>query len=379
MKIASIVGARPQFVKAAPVSRAIREAAAAGRDIAEILVHTGQHYDGNMSDIFFEELGISAPDYNLGVGSASHGVQTGAMLAAIERVLEKERPDWVLIYGDTNSTLAGALAAAKMRLPIAHVEAGLRSYDRRMPEEINRIVADQLSTALFCPSRNAAANLRKEGIRDGVSIVGDVMAEALEYAVVRSMREAEEKPGSGEYGYVLATVHRAENTDDPARLRNILKALEAIGRIRPVVFPVHPRTKKMIAAAGWKPAAKGPEKSGARRAKTTAGAGIRFIDPVGYLEMARLESGAEMILTDSGGVQKEAYWLKVPCITLRDRTEWVETVASGWNVLAGTDTKKIIRAAENFTIPEKSAPLYGRGPKSAAPASRRIVDILLKS
>jgi len=384
MKITTIVGARPQFIKAAPVSRAIREAKKArGGKISEILVHTGQHYDDNMSAVFFKELGIPAPDYNLGIGSASHGAQTGAMLAAIERVLVRERPDWVMIYGDTNSTLAGALAAAKMHIPIAHVEAGLRSYDRRMPEEINRVVADQLSTALFCPSGVAAANLRKEGIRKGVYVVGDVMAEALDYAVAKAIRQEAADPsqfglaryGVGEYGYVLATVHRAENTDDPVRLKNILKALEAISRLRPVVFPVHPRTKKMIAAAGWK---SGANLAGRKRqpGKGGAGAGIRFIDPVGYLEMARLESGATMILTDSGGIQKEAYWLKVPCVTLRDRTEWVETVASGWNVLAGADAKKIVQAAENFTIPRKSGSLYGQGAKTAAPASRRIVEIL---
>jgi UDP-GlcNAc3NAcA epimerase len=379
MKIATVVGARPQFVKAAPVSRAIREATAGkargGRgDVGwrhtEILIHTGQHYDKNMSAVFFEELGIPAPDYDLGIGSASHGAQTGAMLAAIERILEREQPDWVLIYGDTNSTLAGALAAAKMHIPVAHVEAGLRSYDRRMPEEINRVVADQLSTLLFCPSRVAVENLRKEGIRKGVHVVGDVMAEALEYAVKRSReRETERRGGFGlsrlglvKRAYALATVHRAENTDDPARLKSILDALATIARKRPVVFPVHPRTKKMIAAAGFESGAGAP--------------GIRLIDPVGYLEMVRLESGAEMILTDSGGIQKEAHWLRVPCITLRDRTEWVETVASGWNVLAGADAKKIVRAAENFKRPKRSAPLYGRGSKLTALASKQIVRIL---
>ncbi|HNT33204.1 MAG: UDP-2,3-diacetamido-2,3-dideoxy-D-glucuronate 2-epimerase [Candidatus Aminicenantes bacterium ADurb.Bin147] len=374
MKIASIVGARPQFVKAAPVSRAIREAAAAGRDIAEILVHTGQHYDGNMSDIFFKELGIAAPDHHLGIGSASHGVQTGAMLAAVEQVLENERPDRVLIYGDTNSTLAGALAAAKLHIPAAHVEAGLRSYDRNMPEEINRVVADHLATLLFCPSRAAAANLRKEGIRAGVHVVGDVMAEALECAVAaagRREREGRRKFGLGrlgleEGGYALATIHRAENTDDPARLKNILDALAEVARRRPVIFPVHPRTRKRIAAAGWKPAVR-------------AASGIRFIDPLGPLEMARLESGAAMILTDSGGVQKEACWLKVPCVTLRDRTEWGETVASGWNVLAGADKKRIIQAVREFKRPARSSPRFGRSSASAVPASRRIVEILLNS
>jgi len=370
MKIATIVGARPQFIKAAPVSRAIR---ASRKAVSEIIIHTGQHYDDNMSAVFFDELGIPAPDYDLGIGSASHGAQTGAMLAAIERILEREWPDWVLIYGDTNSTLAGALAAAKMHIPVAHVEAGLRSYDRRMPEEINRVIADQLSSALFCPSKVAAANLRKEGVHNGVYVVGDVMAEALDYAVARAKQPGKERGrefGLGRLGveegpYILATVHRAENTDDPGRLKGILAALTRLARKQPVIFPVHPRTKKMLAKAG-------------RRTEPTAGtaAGIRFIDPVGYLEMARLESGAAMILTDSGGIQKEAYWLRIPCVTLRDCTEWVETVASGWNVLAGADAEAIVRAAENFVRPKKSAPLYGRGGKSAVPASRKILDIL---
>ncbi|MHB8055483.1 MAG: non-hydrolyzing UDP-N-acetylglucosamine 2-epimerase [Candidatus Aminicenantales bacterium] len=376
MKIATIVGARPQFIKAAPVSRAVRAAAAAGADISEILIHTGQHYDDNMSAVFFEELDIPAPDYDLEIGSAAHGAQTGAMLAAIERILERERPDIVLIYGDTNSTLAGALAAAKRNIPIAHVEAGLRSYDRKMPEEINRVVADRLSTLLFCPSKVAAANLRKEGIRKGVHIVGDVMAEAIAEAACRA-KEREARGGADfglarlglkEGGFILATVHRAENTDDPIRLKHILDALEAFTREKTVVFPIHPRTKKMIAAAGWKP-------QRAEKAGKTAGTGIRFIDPVGHLEMARLESAAAMILTDSGGVQKEAYWLKVPCVTLRERTEWVETVSSGWNVLAGADPKKIVRTVKNFKRPEKYVPLYGYAPRAKA-ASARIVAII---
>ncbi len=376
MKIATIIGARPQFIKAAPVSRAVRAAAAAGANISEILVHTGQHYDDNMSAIIFEELGIPAPDYDLEIGSAAHGAQTGAMLAAIERILERERPDVVLVYGDTNSTLAGALAAAKMNIPIAHVEAGLRSYDRNMPEEINRVVADRLSTLLFCPSKTAAANLRKEGVRNGIYIVGDVMAEALAEAARRAKKQETRggapfgltRLGLNEGGFILATVHRAENTDDPVRLKNILDALETIAREKTVVFPIHPRTKKMIAAAGWK-----PEQAG--KTGKTAATGIRFIDPAGPLEMARLESGAAMILTDSGGVQKEAYWLKVPCITLRERTEWVETVASGWNVLAGADPKKIVRAVKNFKFPRKYIPLYGFSPRSRA-ASARIIAII---
>jgi UDP-GlcNAc3NAcA epimerase len=370
VKIVTVVGARPQFIKAAPVGRAIRDAARNGARVSEILVHTGQHYDDNMSAVFFDDLGIPAPDYELGIGSSAHGAQTGAMLAAVERILERERPDWVLVYGDTNSTLAGALAAAKMGIPVAHVEAGLRSFDRTMPEEINRVVADHLAARLFCPSSVAAANLAREGIRTGVRIVGDVMAEALAGAARRAeTKEAEDggrfglgRLGLEKGGYILATVHRAENTDDPVRLRGILAALESVARDRPVVFPVHPRTPKAMETAGWSPD------------PNTAGAGLRLIEPVGYLEMVRLESGAAMILTDSGGIQKEAYWLKVPCVTLRDRTEWVETVESGWNILAGAEERRIIRAVRNFRRPATSKTLYRRGLQ----ASRRIVENLLK-
>lgn len=409
MIIATIIGARPQFIKAAPVSRAVRAAAAAGADISEILIHTGQHYDDNMSAVFFAELGIPEPSINLGIGSGPHGAQTGAMLAGIERILGKKRPDCVLVYGDTNSTLAGALAAAKMHIPIAHVEAGLRSRDRRMPEEINRVVADRLSTLLFCPSRAAMANLAKEGIRDGVHVVGDVMAEALREAVaLAKMREAHggtkgagsaggaggkadfglARLGLEEGGYLLATVHRAENTDDPVRLKGILDALETFARQQPVIFPFHPRTRKKIAAAGWKPGreamgagadggagrAAGGKNAGRKGGRT----GIRFVDPLGHLEMARLESGAAMILTDSGGVQKEAYWLKIPCVTLRERTEWIETVAAGWNILAGADTRKIIRAVRDFHRPRKHVPLYGSASRGQA-ASARIVALVRKS
>ena len=317
MKIVTVVGARPQFIKAAAVSRAVR--ARAGVD--EILVHTGQHYDPSMSAVFFRELGIPEPDHHLGVGSGSHGVQTGRMLAAIEDVLSTVAADRVLIYGDTNSTLAGALAAAKLGIPIAHVEAGLRSFNRRMPEEINRVVADHLCAMLFAPTADAVANLRREGIADEqIHLVGDVMFDvALFYAeraeeVSTILDRLSLLPGR----YVLATVHRAENTDDPVRLANLLHGLKAAARAQPVVLPLHPRTKAALARI-----------DGGVRASN----GLMLIDPVGYLDMVKLERHARLIATDSGGVQKEAFFHGVPCVTLRDETEWVELVAAGWNRL----------------------------------------------
>ena len=338
MKVVSIVGARPQFIKAAAVSRALR------KNYTEVLVHTGQHYDANMSAVFFEELGISKPDMDLAVGSGPHGEQTGAMLTGMEKVLQAERPDWVLVYGDTNSTLAGALAAAKLHIQVAHVEAGLRSYNRAMPEEVNRVVTDHLSAALFCPSQTAVDNLAAEGITRGVHLVGDVMAEALAFAVerARSRSNVLRRLGLTPGGYLLATVHRAENTDDASRLRNILRAFDALEE--PVVFPAHPRTRGAIEASGYSPA---PH--------------VVVFEPVGYLDMVMLEQSARMILTDSGGVQKEAYWLGKPCVTLRDETEWVETVHAGWNVLAGADTERIVLAARSFIRPAARPPLYGDG------------------
>lgn len=335
MKIVTIVGARPQFIKAAAVSRVLRGGC------QEVLVHTGQHYDGNMSQVFFDELEIPAPDYNLGIGSASHGAQTGAMLAAIEGVLLKERPGRMLVYGDTNSTLAGALAAAKLHVPVAHVEAGLRSFNRRMPEEINRIVTDHLSDLLFCPSDTAVANLAAEGITAGVHRVGDVMHEALMHAVAVAQRKSEVLarlelvPGS----YALATIHRAENTDDPSRLARLVAVLREIARHKPVVFPVHPRTRSKLPEAA-------------------ATGGLRLVEPLGYLDMVRMEAGAAVILTDSGGVQKEAYWLHVPCITLREETEWVETVQQGWNMLGGADEDRIIRGALEARHPARGPDAY---------------------
>ena len=353
MKIASVVGARPQFVKAAAVSRELREAH------QEILIHTGQHYDARMSQVFFDELHIPAPDLNLEVGSGSHGAQTAAMLIGLEEAFELEAPDRVLVYGDTNSTLAGALAAAKLDIPVAHVEAGLRSFNRGMPEEVNRVVADHLSDQLFCPSSVAVANLEMEGITDGVHLVGDVMADVLAWALEEigdSGSETLDELGLRPGDYLLATVHRAENTGDPARLDGIVAALAGVGE--PVVLPLHPRTRKVLArhAAGVDP---------------FAGTSVRCVEPVAYLEMMRLVRGARGILTDSGGLQKEAYWLKRPCITLRDETEWVETVDTGWNVLAGADTAEILGWVERMSPPADHPSLYGDGT-----ASSKILHVL---
>lgn len=350
MKIASIVGARPQFIKAAALSRELR------KRHTEILIHTGQHYDHSMSGVFFDGLEIPAPDFNLGVGSGSHGAQTGAMLSAIEEVFISQKPDRVLIYGDTNSTLAGALAASKLHIPVVHVESGLRSYNRQMPEEINRIVADHLSDLLLCPSEVAVKNLAAEGITRGVHIVGDVMQDVLNRAKERADAGAAEfldRMALKERQYVVATVHRSENTDDPARLGGILKALNALDE--PVIFPAHPRTLKVINNGGGH----------------KLGSHVRVVEPLGYFEMVSLSRSARLILTDSGGLQKEAYWLGVPCITLRDETEWVETVNSGWNTLTGANTDKILQTVRSSIRPAVHAPLYGEGCVSA-----RCVDLL---
>lgn len=343
MKIATIVGARPQFIKAAPVSNLLR------KHHAEVLIHTGQHYDNNLSDIFFNELAIPSPDYNLGVGSGPHGEQTGTMLTRLEKILIEEKPDWTLIYGDTNSTLAGALASTKLHIPVAHVEAGLRSFNRRMPEEINRVVADHLSELLLCPSDVAVANLAAEGLTKGVHNIGDVMADALFYAKKRAMEKSTilTRMDLSEKRYLLATVHRAENTDDPQRLENIFRALSNAGE--KVVFPIHPRTRAALSSVNhFQP-----------------GLNIQLIDPVSYLDMIQLESRARLILTDSGGIQKEAYWLGVPCITLRDETEWVETVQAGWNRLAGANPDLILELIKSFSPPSTHPPLYGDGNAAA--------------
>ena len=336
MTILTVVGARPQLIKAAPVSAALR------RLHREVLVHTGQHYDDNMSGQFFRELDLPEPDVDLGVGPGTHAEQTAKMIVGLEREIAARRPALVLVYGDTNSTLAGALAAAKLNVPVAHVEAGLRSYVRGMPEEINRVVTDRVSALLFCPGERAAANLAREGIRDGVHIVGDVMLDALEQARPRADRESRivQQLALCPRRYVLATIHRAHNVDDPHRLARIVSALERLDE--PIVFPVHPRTQRALTASGWQP-------SGA----------LRPIDPIGYLDMIALQQHARAIVTDSGGVQKEAYWLGVPCVTVRDETEWTETVDAGWNVLAGDDPRRIAAAVRSIAPPSARAPLYG--------------------
>jgi UDP-N-acetylglucosamine 2-epimerase len=371
MKIVTIVGARPQFIKAASVSRAVQTSNKEEKKIEEILVHTGQHYDYLMDRIFFEELEIPNPHHHLGVGSGSHGKQTGVMLERIETILQNENPEVVLVYGDTNSTLAGALAAAKLNIPIAHVEAGLRSYAQAMPEEINRVLADHLSTFLFCPTVQAVKNLSKEGIRNGkgkvVKNVGDVMYDSILYYSKLAEKKStilkdlglNTSHESRVTSYYLATLHRAENTDDPKKLQSILKALNMIGKEAPVILPLHPRTKKMIDLH--------------RLSKETQN--VKIIDPVSYLNMLALERHARAILTDSGGVQKEAYWFRVPCITLREETEWIETVRSGWNVLAGSETERIIegvRKISNRKRQRKTRDSFGNGK-----ASGKIVDFLI--
>jgi len=344
-KMVTIVGARPQFIKAAAVSRAIQLSNEKKRKIQEILVHTGQHYDYLMDRVFFEELGLPRPHYHLGVGSGSHGKQTGVILERTETVLQKERPGVVLVYGDTNSTLAGALASAKLNIPVAHVEAGLRSYNHRMPEEVNRLLTDHLSTYLFCPTAQAIQNLLKEGVRNGkgkiVKNVGDVMYDSILYysklaeqksTILKDLSLLTPNSQLRTPNYYLATLHRAENTDDPKRLKSILKALNEIGKKYPVILPLHPRTKKMISVHRLSKEARH----------------VKLIAPVSYLNMLMLEKHARAILTDSGGVQKEAYWFGVPCVTLREETEWVETVRRGWNVLAGAETDKIIRGVKSL-------------------------------
>jgi len=344
-KIVTVIGARPQFIKAAPVSRAFRDSGA----IDEILVHTGQHYDGNMSAVFFDELEIPHPRYNLEVGSGTHAVQTGEIMKRLEPVLMEEMPDLLLIYGDTNSTVAGALTAAKLHIPVAHVEAGLRSFNRLMPEEINRIVADQLSDLLFAPTSAAVANLTAEGITRGVHKTGDVMYDAaLMFAEkARTQSAVLSRHGLAEKKYALATIHRAENTDDCGRLRAILAALCDIHRDLPVVLPLHPRTKKMAESFGI----------------DNLLDEITCIEPVGFLDMVALESSAGLIVTDSGGVQKEAYFHKVPCVTVRDQTEWVETVKAGWNVLASPEElrREATAAMHGDGLQRKPIDEYGTG------------------
>ncbi|WOF73249.1 UDP-N-acetylglucosamine 2-epimerase (non-hydrolyzing) [Parvibaculaceae bacterium PLY_AMNH_Bact1] len=347
-KVVSVVGARPQFVKAAVVSRILGEDDA----FSEVMIHTGQHYDDDMSDIFFRELNIPAPSYNLSIGSSSHGAQTGRMLQAIEEVLLEEKPDWVLVYGDTNSTLAGALAASKIHIPVAHVEAGLRSFNKRMPEEQNRIVADHLSTLLLTPTKSATENLLSEGVaQQRVEQIGDVMFDATLFAQgrARSGSSAIERHGLEPGGYVLSTIHRAENTDSLPRLEAILHGLASVAQQLPVVLPLHPRTRKLIQER--------PELEKASQC-------LRLLEPVGYFDMVDLEAGAAVIATDSGGVQKEAYFNAKPCVTLRDETEWVELVELGWNRLQPPASAELVEAAILGAIGTegtKTGTPYGQG------------------
>ncbi len=343
--VLTVVGARPQFVKAAPVSRALRAVT------HETLLHTGQHYDDEMSAVFFDELGIPEPDVNLAVGSGRHGTQTGRMLAGIEEVLVERRPDLVVVYGDTNSTLAGALAAAKMGIPVAHVEAGLRSYRRDMPEEINRVLTDHVSALLFCPTEHARECLAREGIVDGVEVVGDVMVDALHEVRPRLDRGIAARFGIEE-PYLVATLHRAENVDDPDRLR---RAIQLLGSLPlPVVVPVHPRTRAAMERHGF-------EWSG----KVTA------VEPLSYVEMLGLVAGAEAVLTDSGGLQKEAVLLGTRCLTLRAETEWPETLEGGWNTVVDLDGDRVREVLDG---PPPRGSVKGLGDGEAA---GRIVESIL--
>jgi UDP-GlcNAc3NAcA epimerase len=348
-KIVTILGARPQFIKAAAVSSVFADF------FEEIIVHTGQHYDANMSDVFFDELGIPHPKYHLNVGSGSHGAMTGAMLVAIEEVLLEEEPDYVMVYGDTNSTLAGALAASKLLIPVIHVEAGLRSFNMAMPEEQNRILTDHISNLLFVPTQTAIDNLVREGITKGVHNVGDVMFDGILHfsKIAAEKSEILAQLGVSDNAYLLCTIHRAENTNDISRLKGIVKGLN--NSKEQIILPLHPRTQKYL-----------------NDYEITLGENIRVIEPVGYLDMVRLETGAKKIVTDSGGVQKEAFFLGKPCITMRDETEWVETVENGWNVIVGADAEKITQAINSFepTIERKN--YFGNGT-----AARQMADLIL--
>lgn len=357
IRIAAVVGARPEFVQVGTLARAFP--AYTGR-IDPILIHTGQHYDANMSQDFFDRLGLPRPDHTLGVGSGGQGVQTGQMLALLDPLLQELEPDVVIVFGDTNSTLAGALAAAKLHIPVAHVESGLRSFNLRMPEEVNRRLTDHMASILFCPSPNAVANLASEGITDGIHLTGDVMFESLQHtlALVGDGRTVLDSFGLVPGSYALATVHRSENTDDPERLSQIVLGLADVAADGlEVIFPVHPRTRQ-------------------RLDRGLAASGVRMIDPVGHPEAMALARDAAVVLTDSGGLQKETYWLGTPCVTMRDETEWVETVEAGWNRLAGADRNAILQATRFMTagnLPERVA-LYGEGTK----VSHAILDALIE-
>ena len=370
LKILTILGARPQFIKAATLSRAICLQNEKGNDaVQEVIVHTGQHYDSKMSDVFFDEMNIPHPDYRLECGNLNHGAMTGRMLEGIEELILKEKHDHILVYGDTNSTLAGALAASKLHIPLAHVEAGLRSFNMAMPEEVNRILTDRISNNLFCPTETAIENLKKEGfpfttakrVSQKIFNVGDVMYDANLFYSKRAKNTVSLKDWKlREKNYVLCTVHRAENTDRPERLISIFTALQEINKSLSVVLPLHPRTQNLV--RNW----------GASKLLES----LTILEPVSYLEMQRLEMGAKVILTDSGGMQKEAYFHGVPCITLRDETEWVETVDLGWNQLVGANSERILDAYIQSigTLPPPKIPVYGSGD-----AATKCVEYLLSS
>lgn len=369
LKIVSVIGARPQFIKAAVISRAIQKCNEKRNVIQEIIIHSGQHYDDNMSQIFFSEMRIPYPDYHLGIGGGTHGAMTGRMLEKVEEIVMKEKPDCVLVYGDTNSTLAGALAAAKLNIRIAHVEAGLRSYNTHMPEEINRVLTDRISHWLFCPTDAAVRNLAKEGFNEQscghhshnpqIYNVGDVMYDAVLYYKTIAVPSEQLTNRLEQYpqGYYLATIHRAENTDNPSRLESIITALEQIAAKVPIILPVHPRTRAYLRSSGM-------------RVKH-----ITMIEPVGYFDMLKLLEGCKAVFTDSGGLQKEAYFFRKPCITLREETEWGELVQHGFNRLVGANYQEIIVAEKDIEQPaswELTEPLYGHGN-----AGEQIVNILV--
>ncbi len=347
-KIITILGARPQFIKAAAVSNTFK------KHFEEILVHTGQHYDANMSDVFFEELSIPKPKYHLNVGSGSHGAMTGKMLEEIEKVILTENPDFVMVYGDTNSTIAGALAASKLLIPVIHVEAGLRSFNKAMPEEQNRILTDHISDLLLVPTETAIKNLTKEGISKGVFNVGDVMFDGILHftSIAKEKSAILSQLSLNENEFLLCTIHRAENTNDLNRLKAICSALSNVED--KIVLPLHPRTQKYITDYG-----------------ISLGENVKIIDPVGYLDMVRLESACKKIVTDSGGVQKEAFFLAKPCITMRDETEWVETVENGWNIIVGADENKIVEAIKNFNPTSERKSYFGDGD-----AAQKMVEII---
>ena len=350
MIISIIIGARPNFIKLAPLIKEIEK----NKKFTYRLIHTGQHYDYKMSQIFFKDLKLPKPNYNLGIGSGSHSYQTGKVMIELEKFFLKEKPDIVVVLGDVNSTLAGALVSAKLDIPVAHIEAGVRSFNKKMPEEINRILTDHISSFLFCPTETAVYNLKKEGIAKGVYKVGDIMYDVFKLKIKDQKSKILQKLKLKPKTYLLLTLHRPQNVDNIDKLKNILSAINETGE--KIVFPIHPRTKKMLHQLP---------------VKNYQLSNINIIEPVGYSDMLILEKNAKKILTDSGGIQKESYWCKVPCITLREETEWPETVQSGWNILVGSNKKKIINAIISFSPSSNYKKIFGNGN-----ASKKIIKVL---